>query len=140
MGYEPTPSRATTVLICDDHTAMRKMLCAVVELIPGMRVVGEAADGEIAIREAARLQPDVILLDLAMPVLSGFAALPQLRQSAVAAKIIVLAGFSTATVADEVLALGADSYIEKGADLETLTAAIEGVVADTAAFARSEGA
>jgi DNA-binding NarL/FixJ family response regulator len=139
IGEELTPARATTVLICDDHAAMRGMLHAVVDLIPGMSVVGEAADGEEAIREAARLQPDIILLDLAMPVLSGFAALPRLRQSATVAKIIVLAGFAAATVADEVFALGADMYIEKGADLETLTAAIEGVLADTATLASSEG-
>jgi DNA-binding NarL/FixJ family response regulator len=136
MSLEPTPSRAATVLICDDQADMRGMLRAVVELIPGMSVVGEAADGEIAIREAERLHPDVILLDLAMPVLSGFDALPRLRQTAAAAKIIVFAGFSSATVADEVLALGADSYLEKGANLETLIAAIEHVVADTATLAR----
>jgi DNA-binding NarL/FixJ family response regulator len=140
MDHELTPSRATTVLICDDHAAMRKMLCAVVELIPDTRVVGEAADGEIAIREAARLQPDVILLDLAMPVLSGLDALPRLRQTAVAAKIIVLAGFSTATVAAEVLSHGADRYVEKGAGVDALIAIIEAVVADTATLARSKGA
>ena len=129
MGQEPI--RATTILICDDNTAMRVMLRAVVEFMPAMSVVGEAADGEAAISEASRLQPDVILLDLAMPVLSGLDALPRLRQVAGAAKIIVLAGFSTATVADEVLALGADRYLEKGADIETIITAIEHVVAGT---------
>ena len=129
MGQEPI--RATTILICDDNTAMRVMLRAVVEFMPAMSVVGEAADGEAAISEASRLQPDVILLDLAMPVLSGLDALPRLRQVAGAAKIIVLAGFSTATVADEVLALGADRYLEKGADIESIITAIEHVVAGT---------
>src|ERR1700730_18597368 len=127
MGQEPI--RATTILICDDNTAMRVMLRAVVEFMPAMSVVGEAADGEAAISEASRLQPAVILLDLAMPVLSGLDALPRLRQVAGAAKIIVLAGFSTATVADEVLALGADRYLEKGADIETIITAIDRVSA-----------
>jgi DNA-binding NarL/FixJ family response regulator len=131
MGQELTTSRATTVLICDDNAAMRTLLRAVIELTRGMRLAGEAADGEAAIREASRLQPDVILLDLVMPVLSGVEALPRLRQSAVDAKIIVLAGFSTATVADHVLALGADSYLEKGADPATIIAAIENAAADT---------
>jgi DNA-binding NarL/FixJ family response regulator len=66
-----------------------------------------------------------------MPVLSGFDALPRLRQAVGAAKIIVLSGLSAATAADQVLALGADSYLEKGADPETIVAAIEQVVADT---------
>jgi DNA-binding NarL/FixJ family response regulator len=134
MDREPTPLRASTVLICDDHAAMRGMLGAIVDLIPGMRVVGEAANGQVAISEASRLQPDVILLDLAMPVLSGLDALPHLRQTAAAAKIIVVAGFSRATVADQVLALGADRYLEKGASLET----IEHALAETTAPVRPE--
>jgi DNA-binding NarL/FixJ family response regulator len=140
MDSERAHSRESTILICDDHAEMRAMLRALIELTPGMRVVGEAADGEAAIGEASRLQPDVILLDLAMPVLSGFAALPRLRQTAAASKIIVFAGFSTATVADEVLALGADSYVQKGTDVDTLAAVIQRVVADDVTLARSEDA
>jgi DNA-binding NarL/FixJ family response regulator len=128
-----TSSRQTTILICDDDAAMRGLLRVVVDLAPDMRVIGEAADGEVAIREASRLQPDVILLDLAMPVLSGLDALPRLRQSAAAAKVIVLAGFSTTTVADQVRALGAASYLEKGAEPEAIIAAIEHAVAGTTA-------
>src|SRR3979411_2135192 len=127
MGQEPI--RAATILICDDNRAIRGMLRSVVQFMPGMSVVGEAADGETAISEAARLQPDVILLDLAMPGLSGLDALPRPRQLAAAAKIIVLSGLSAAIVADRVLALGADSYLEKGADIETIIAAIEHLVA-----------
>jgi DNA-binding NarL/FixJ family response regulator len=133
MDQKRTTSRETTVLICDDSAVMRELLRLVLDLAPGMRVVGEAADGEVAIREASRLQPDVILLDLAMPVLSGLDALPRLRQTAVAAKIIVLAGFSTATVAEQVRALGASSYLEKGTDPDMIIAAIEHVVAGTTA-------
>jgi len=129
------PSRAT-VLICDDLAMMRGMLRVLVDLIPDMCVVGEAADGEAAISEASRLQPDLILLDLAMPVLSGLDALPRLRQVAASAKIVVLAGFSTETVADEVLALGADRYVEKGTDLDTIVAVLENVVADTTSSVR----
>jgi DNA-binding NarL/FixJ family response regulator len=132
MNEEATPPRATTVLICDDLVMMRGMLRALVDLIPGMSVVGEAADGEAAITEASRLQPDVILLDLAMPVLSGLDALPRLREVAADSKIVVLAGFSTETVADRVLALGADRYLEKGTDLDTIVATIEDVVAEPA--------
>src|ERR1700688_3070354 len=91
---------AIAVLICDDSEAMRALLRVVVGLRPSLRVVGEAADGNDAIREATRLQPDVILLDLAMPRRTGLEVLPELRRIAPAAKIIVFSGFSEATVAD----------------------------------------
>jgi DNA-binding NarL/FixJ family response regulator len=133
VGPDATPARLTTVLICDDNAAMRSLLHAIVDVADGMRVVGEAPDGEAAIGQATRLQPDVILLDLAMPVLSGLDALPRLRRTATAAKIIVLSGFSTATAAAQSLALGADTYLEKGADPDTIINAIERVVADTPA-------
>ena len=127
MSPERPALRPTNVLICDDNAAMRTLLRAVLDLAPAMCVVGEAADGEAAIREASRLQPDVILLDLAMPVLSGLEALPRLREISPTVKIVVLAGFSTATVIDDVRARGADGYLEKGASPETIIAAIERV-------------
>ena len=89
-----------------------------------MHVVGEAADGNEVIAEAARLQPDVILLDLAMPNLSGLDALPEVHRVAPNAQIIVFSGFASAAVADEVIALGAASYLEKGASPETIVATI----------------
>ena len=86
------------------------------------------------IAEATRLQPDVILLDLAMPNLSGLDALPELHRVAPNAQIIVFSGFASAAVADEVIALGAASYLEKGASPETIVATI------AEAHARSRGA
>ena len=113
------------VLICDDNEAMRALLGAVVELRPTLRVVGEAADGNEAIVEAMRLQPDVILLDLAMPRRTGLEALLELRLVAPAAQIIVFSGFSTASVAEDVIELGAALYLQKGADPEAINDAIE---------------
>ena len=102
------------MLICDDNDAMRTLLRVIVDTSPGLRVVGEAADGNEAVAEATRLQPDVILLDLAMPNRSGLDALPELRQVAPEARIIVFSGFAGTIVAEQVLALGAASYLEKG--------------------------
>jgi DNA-binding NarL/FixJ family response regulator len=118
---------AIGVLICDDSDAMRALLRVVVELRPSLRVVGEACDGNEAIVEAARLQPDVILLDLAMPRRTGLEALSELRQVAPAAKIIVFTGFSMAVVGDEVIELGAVRYLSKGADHDAISDAIEEV-------------
>ena len=120
------------VLICDDNDAMRGLLRAIVEAAPGMHVIGEAANGNEAIVEAARLHPDVILLDLAMPSLSGFDALPELRRVAPDAQIVVLSGFAGSSVAQQVIALGAASYLEKGAaDPDTIVASIERALAST---------
>jgi DNA-binding NarL/FixJ family response regulator len=115
------------VLICDDAESMRVLLGIVVELRPGLHLVGEAADGEQAIAEAERLQPDVVLLDLSMPRRTGLEALPDIRRVAPNAQVIVLSGFQSTVLADDVLALGAARYIEKGADPETIASAIEEV-------------
>ena len=115
------------VLICDDVEAMRVLLGVVVGLRSGLHVVGEAADGEQAITEAARLQPDVVLLDLSMPRRTGLDALPEIKRVAPEAKVIVLSGFATSVLGPDVLALGAARYIEKGADPDTIAAMIEEV-------------
>ena len=117
------------VLICDDVDAMRMLLRVVVELRPGLRVVGEASDGNQAVTEAKQLQPDVILLDLSMPGRTGFDALPEIRQVAPQAKVIVLSGFVASTTAPAVLELGAALFIEKGADPDVIVSAIEDVAA-----------
>ena len=117
------------MLICDDNDGMRSLLGAVVSAGLGMHVVGEAADGNDAVVQATRLQPNVILLDLAMPVRSGLEALPELREVVPDARIIVFSGFSRSIVADQVVALGASAYLEKGADPDTIIATIEDLIA-----------
>jgi DNA-binding NarL/FixJ family response regulator len=137
MGDEAMHSQRATigVLICDDNEGMRRLLRVVFERRPSLRVLGEAADGNGAIREAERLQPDVILLDLAMPGRTGLEVLPELRQVAPKAKIIVFSGFSTASVAEEAIDLGALRYLTKGADPDAINDAIEEIVAEPAVLA-----
>jgi DNA-binding NarL/FixJ family response regulator len=115
------------VLICDDVASMRMLLGVTVERRPGLRVVGEAEDGEQAIEQAERLQPDVILLDLSMPRRTGLDALPEIKRVAPNAKVIVVSGFVSSMIAAEVLARGADGYIEKGVDPDAISAMIEEV-------------
>jgi DNA-binding NarL/FixJ family response regulator len=125
---ESSPSNGSTgVLICDDVDSMRVLLKVIVELRRGLRVIGEARDGNEAVVEAKRLQPDVILLDLSMPHRTGLDALPEIKQVAPEARVIVLSGFAASTMAADVLALGAGRYIEKGADPDTIADAIERV-------------
>ncbi len=140
MSDGPAAAGDTTagILICDDNREMRTLLVEIVKGIAGVRVVGEAADGNEAIAEATRRQPDVILLDLAMPNRNGLEALPELRRVAPAARVIVLSGFAGAIVGAQVLALGAVAYLEKGAaDLPTIVATIEQALVSSPAVATS---
>lgn len=121
----PDTTAPISVLVCDDDDTIRSLLTAIIQSRPGLRLIGEAATGTQAIAEAGRLQPDVILLDLSMPELTGFDALPDVKLAAPAAQVIVLSGFSAAIVGDDVLAQGADRYIEKGVAPEVIADAIE---------------
>lgn len=125
-------ARTRGVLICDDLDAIRDLLRLIIDDAPTMHVVGEAADGRAAISEAARLQPDVILLDLAMPVMTGLEALPELRRIVPAAVIIVLSGFASTVAGSELRALGADAYIEKGSSIVAIVDTIARLAAEAA--------
>ncbi|MFN2613982.1 MAG: response regulator transcription factor [Actinomycetota bacterium] len=117
------------VLVCDDDETVRTLLGLIIELRPSLQLVGKAADGHQAILESERLQPDVILLDLSMPRLSGLEALPDIKRVAPGAKVIVLSGFSASVMAQDALDAGADRYVEKGAHPESIAIAIEQIAA-----------
>jgi DNA-binding NarL/FixJ family response regulator len=125
MSSAADSSATVGVLICDDDPAIRNLLREVVESRPSLHVVGEATDGHEAIAEAARHQPTVILLDLAMPRLTGLEALPEIARVAPAAQIVIFTGFSMGSVGEDVLALGAVRFLTKGAGADAITAAIE---------------
>jgi DNA-binding NarL/FixJ family response regulator len=114
-----------SVLICDDAAAMRSLLRVVIGLRDGMAVVGEAADGEEAIKQAELLQPDVILLDLAMPRRTGLEALPEIKRVAPASKVVILSGFAASIIDDDVVGHGMASYLQKGVEPDDILAAIE---------------
>src|SRR5581483_5239619 len=84
---------AARVLVVDDSPDIRLLVCRSVESLPGVEVVGEAADGASAVAEAARLQPDLVLLDLAMPGMDGLEALPRIKAAVPGCEVIALSGF-----------------------------------------------
>jgi len=126
-----TVDRDVQVLICDDYAPMRALLRWIVEERAGLAVAGEARDGHEAIAEATRLQPDVILLDLAMPRKTGLEALQELGRIAPAAKVVIFSGFSIASIGRELVDLGAISYLQKGASPEAIIDAIEQAASET---------
>jgi len=112
------------VLIADDHAVVRQGLRTYLELQPDVEVVAEAADGEAAVREAGRLTPDVVLLDLAMPRLDGVAALARLREAAPSARVIVLTSFGEDDRLFAALRAGAAGFLLKDTEPADLARSI----------------
>ena len=102
------------VLLVDDVADLRFLLRVVLEADGQFAVVGEAGDGESAVELCQQMQPDVIVLDLSMPTMDGLEALPQLRELARDAVIVVLSGIEGARAEQTAVRLGADAYFEKG--------------------------
>lgn len=107
------PARVFRVVLVDDTPDLRDLLSLVLDRSPDFRVVGEAGDGRAGLAVVEREQPDVVLLDLAMPVMSGLEALPRMRAALPEARIVVLSGFGADLVGGRTLADGADAYVEK---------------------------
>jgi NarL family two-component system response regulator LiaR len=101
------------VLIADDHAVVRQGLRTFLELQADIEVVGEAADGEEALAQAAALQPDVVLMDLVMPRLAGVEAIERLRASGSAARVIVLTSFLDEDKVLPAVRAGAAGYLLK---------------------------
>jgi signal transduction histidine kinase/CheY-like chemotaxis protein len=112
----PAPADPLRAVIVDDTEDLRELLrMALVR--GGMSVVAEAGDGRAGIEAVRTGRPDVILLDLSMPVMDGLEALPVMRALAPEARIIVLSGFGASHMSERAMALGADGYLQKGASL-----------------------
>ena len=115
------------VLLVDDVWDLRVMFRKAFERNPRFEVVGEAADGYEAIDQARAHQPDVIILDIAMPRMNGLQAIPLLHEASPASKILVLSGFDTARVAAKALELRASAFLEKGAPTAQIVSLAEQV-------------
>lgn len=108
------------VVLVDDTADLRELLRFALEQHE-FTVVAEASDGREGIARVEQHAPDLVLLDLAMPVMDGFEALPRMRRTCPRAKIVVLSGFDAGAMATRAHDLGADGYLQKGASLnETL--------------------
>jgi DNA-binding response OmpR family regulator len=120
--------RRTRVLLCDDTEDILLLLSMELGFHEDLEVVGAAHNGAQAIDLAARLQPDVVILDLAMPVVGGLEALPRILEVS-SARVIVLSGLDATNVASKALELGAARYLEKDVDPDEIAAVIREVAA-----------
>jgi DNA-binding NarL/FixJ family response regulator len=112
------------VLIVDDSPQVRQELSTLLPLAGDIEIVGEAADGDEAIRLAKVLQPDVILLDLQMPVMDGYQAAPQIRVVCPACRVVALTVYGDPVSRAQAAAAGVDLFLVKGVSVESLVQAI----------------
>ena len=105
--------RPIRVLLADDTASVRLLLRGTLEASKAFEVVGEAGDGAEAVEMAGALQPDMVLLDLAMPVLSGMEAIPRIRSCAPGARVVVVSGYAPDRMGSQAVAVGAAAFLEK---------------------------
>jgi DNA-binding NarL/FixJ family response regulator len=124
----PAGGRAPSVLLVDDTPDLRALVRMALERRGDFQVVAEAGDGLQGVDAAEEHQPDVVLLDIAMPVMSGLEALPLIRRVCPTSTVIMLSGFGADKMAAQALAAGADGYIQKGQPIRVLLAQVHALV------------
>ncbi len=132
----PTGSDVSVrVLLADDEALVRTGLRLILGTEPGFEVVGEAADGEEALRLVAELSPDVLLLDIRMPVLDGLQTTRRLREAGDATAIVILTTFDTDRNVLDALQSGASGFLLKDAPADRLVTALRAAATGDAVFA-----
>ena len=116
-----------TVLVCDDHALFREGVKTILSSQPDIEVIGEAADGKEAVEESIRLNPDVVLMDISMPVLKGFDAVRRIRKARPDAKILILTVYDDEDLVARCLDAGAAGYVLKDSPPLQLVYAIQTV-------------
>ena len=125
----------TTVLIADDQALVRVGLRKILENEPEMTVVGEAGDGEEAVASASRLRPDIVLMDIRMPVLDGIEATRRIVRAQPSTRVLILTTFGLDTYVYDALRAGASGFMLKDAPPEEIVAAVRIVASGEALLA-----
>jgi len=125
----------TTVLIADDQALVRVGLRKILDAEPETDIVGEAGDGEGAVCEARRLRPDVVLMDIRMPVLDGIEATRRIVTAQPSTRVLILTTFGLDTYVYEALRAGASGFMLKDAPPEEIAAAVRIVASGDALLA-----
>ena len=127
------------VLLADDHALFRRGLRSMLALEDDILIVGEAADGQEAQELAAELQPDIVLLDINMPRVTGIQAAQELRRAHPNLGIVMLTMFAEDEIVEEALAAGADGYLRKDTPFDDLVATVRATAERRAALPPQDG-
>lgn len=104
---------AISLLVADDHNVIRSGLCALLKNEPGFEIVGEATSGRAAVTLAVKLSPNILIMDIAMPLLNGVEATRQIVRDCSSTKVIVLSAYDDDIHIEAVMAAGAAAYLLK---------------------------
>ena len=115
------------VLLVDDHTLLRDGLSALLELAPDIEVIGEAGNGREALEKVRELSPDVVLMDIEMPVMDGLEAARRMRAQRLGTKVLILSQFDDASHVVEAVEAGVQGFVDKTAASAEVAASIRSV-------------
>lgn len=118
------------VFLAEDQTILRQSLRSLIESHPDLLVVGEAADGEDAVRQVQSLQPDIVVMDVSMPRMDGVRATTMIRRACPTVKVLALTVHETKTHIRQILQAGASGYVVKRSAAEELIHALRAVAAE----------
>ena len=116
------------IVIADDHTIVRQGLRKLLEEEDYLKITGEAMDGREAVQKVHELEPDVVIMDIAMPVLNGIEATRQIKQSTLKTKVIILSMHDHTRYIRELLSIGVSGYLLKNAVSHDIIKAIKAAI------------
>jgi DNA-binding NarL/FixJ family response regulator len=132
MPIEPSPNRTIRIVIADDHVAIRLGLRSELESYPLWKVCGEAENGEEVIEKVLELKPDLVILDISMPIMNGIEACRQIRRFVPDIRILLYTTHNSPQLQLELIArqAGADGVLNKSQTVSSLKTAVERVLRD----------
>jgi DNA-binding NarL/FixJ family response regulator len=116
------------IVLADDHELIRRGLRSLIETNKDWLICGEAGNGQEAVERVVELKPDLVILDVTMPILNGLQAARQIRDRAPKTKILILSMHDSQQLANEAVRLGADAYLVKSGPQAQLLETIAGLV------------